>query len=231
MNFLLDLLFPKKCAGCKKTGTYFCSDCISAILQKDLICPVCEEVSMGGETHPLCGKTYSLDGLWTLGWYQGALRNAVKDLKYRRVSNISESLADLILDYWRKFKPIIFDEIRKSRKQWVIVPVPLHWWRQNYRGFNQAAAIGQILSRSLEIDYCDALKRIRYTKPQVKLKGKERRQNIRDAFALSAMNDKRLTMNVLLIDDVWTTGSTLKECCYILKKNGAQKVWAITLAR
>lgn len=193
---------------------------------------------MGGEIHPLCGDAYSLDGLWSLGWYKGALREAIKAFKYRRVHDIAEALGDLIIDYWQKFEPIIFDEIKRNKKEWVITSVPLHWWRSNQRGFNQSLLIGQILSKKLGLEYCDALKRIRYTKPQVKLKGSARRQNIKDAFVLnskfefrSAEGSSKNNSNFLLVDDVWTTGSTLKECCYVLKKNGAQKIWAITLAR
>jgi len=75
------------------------------------------------------------------------------------------------------------------------------------------------------------LKRVRFTKSQAKLKEKQRRQNIRGAFEISADYDLGTMNYILLIDDVWTTGSTLKECSYVLKRAGAQKVWAITLAR
>jgi predicted amidophosphoribosyltransferase len=65
----------------------------------------------------------------------------------------------------------------------------------------------------------------------MKLLSHERKKNIKNAFALlDAKNERRMT-NILLIDDVWTTGSTLKECCYVLKRNGAKKVWALTIAR
>lgn len=185
---------------------------------------------MGGEKHPLCGNAYSLDGLWSFGWYQGALKVAIKQFKYQWARNIAVSLAGLLIDYWFKFKPLIFQQIKGQKEKWVIVPVPLHWWRSNERGFNQSAEIGQILSKKLGLDYAEALKRTRYTKPQVKLKGSARRQNIHNAFALSP-NYQLPATNYLLIDDVWTTGSTLKECCYVLKKAGVQKVWAITLAR
>lgn len=230
MNLILDLFFPKKCAGCKKLDTYFCQDCIANILQKDLICPVCGEASMGGERHPLCGNVYSLDGLWSLGWHQGALREAIKQFKYQQAKQIAWALTDLLVDYWLKFKPLIFQQIKGQKAKWVIMPVPLHWWRRNERGFNQSAEIAQILSKRLDLAYCEALKRTRYTRPQVKLKGYDRRQNIKNAFAV-ASSEQPIAKSVLLIDDVWTTGSTLKECCYVLKKAGSKSVWALTLAR
>ena len=230
MNILLDLLFPKKCSGCGKIDTYFCSGCILNILQKDLICPECLDLALGGRTHAPCRKKYGLDGLWSLGWYQGALKKALKDFKYKRVKGISETLAALLMQYFQKYRPLFFENIEKNKGKWAVVPVPLHWFRENSRGFNQSEEIGQILSRELKIAYSEALKRIRYTKPQVVLKSYGRCQNIKNAFVLSP--DYQLqTTNCLLIDDVWTTGATLKECCRVLKQAGAKQVWAITLAR
>ncbi len=232
MNFILDLLFPKKCVGCGKLDTYFCKDCISNILQKDLICPECERAALGGQTHSFCRKRYGLDGLWSLGIYRGSLQEAIKKLKYGRVSDIAKYLADIIFEYWVKYEPLILEQIDENKKaKWTIIPVPLHWIRDNSRGFNQSAVIGQILSKKLGLAYCDGLKRIRFTKPQVKLKGYDRHDNIRGAFEISKPYILTPIPYILLIDDVWTTGSTLRECAYILKKNGAKLVWAITLAR
>lgn len=230
MNFLLDLLFPKKCAGCGKTGTYFCRKCMFGILQKDLICPACERFALGGQTHPVCKKRYGLDGLWSLGIYKGSLKHAIKELKYGRVSKFAEVLIDILMEYWIRFQPILFEQVRKREKEWTVTSVPLHWWRSNSRGFNQSSLLGQILSKKLDLSYSEALKRIRYTMPQAKLKGSDREQNIKNAFSLSVACDL-LPVNCLLVDDVWTTGSTLRECCYVLKKAGAKKVWALTLAR
>lgn len=218
--------------GCKKEGSYFCQSCIADILQTDLVCPECDNLSIGGLTHPSCERSFNLDGLWSLGIYQGSLKRAIQKLKYEPslVKDFAPVLANIIIDYWEKYQPHIFDLIRKN-KNWVIIPVPLHWFRENDRGFNQSALIGQILSKKLGLAYCDALKRIRYTKSQVKLKKKDRRRNIRNAFALSPDCNLFPVTCVLLIDDVWTTGSTLRECCNVLKRNGAKAVWALTLAR
>ncbi|MBI2196129.1 ComF family protein [Candidatus Daviesbacteria bacterium] len=232
MNFLLDLLFPKRCVGCKKLDTYFCKDCISNILQTDLVCPKCEKLAVGGQTHPICKRKFGLDGLWSLGIYQGSLREAIKQLKYGRVSGLVETLVDILVEYWVKYQPFVLDQISKDKGVgWTIIPVPLHWWRGNDRGFNQSSLIGQILSKKIGLAYCDGLKRTRYTKSQVKLKGFGRHQNIKDAFEISPDYTLNPVPYTLLIDDVWTTGSTLRECAYVLKRNGAKKVWALTLAR
>ena len=148
------------------------------------------------------------------------------------MKELAEILVDVTVEYWAKYQPFILDQITKDEGVgWAIIPVPLHWWRENDRGFNQSSLIGQTLSKKLGLAYFDALKRVRYTKPQVKLKGFGRHQNIRNAFSLSPNILISQSPNILLLDDVWTTGSTLRECCYVLKRNGAKKVWAITLAR
>lgn len=232
MSLLLDILFPKKCVGCNKAGSYFCQDCVRNIKQTDLVCPRCEDLSLGGQTHPICRRRFGLDGLWSLGVYQDSLKKAIGQLKYHWVSDLAESLIDITLEYWAKYQPFVLDQIKKDRGEgWVVIPVPLHWWKQNNRGFNQASLLGQILSKRLGLDYYEALKRVRFTKSQVKLKEHQRKENIKGAFAISPNCNLSPVTCVLLIDDVWTTGSTLRECGYILKRAGAKKVWALTLAR
>lgn len=230
---LSDILFPKFCLGCNKLGTYLCPGCISNIKQGELICPTCEHPSIGGSVHPLCKRRYGLDGLWSLGSYEGSLKKAIQKLKYKFVRELAQDLIDLSINYWAKYSPLFFTEISKTGvENWAIVPVPLHPKRERWRGFNQAALLGQLLSKKIGIDYREALNRVKHTKPQVGLKGSERKKNIKDAFTLTTnYQPKTKNSSILLVDDVWTTGSTLKECCYILKRGGAKKVWAITLAR
>lgn len=231
MNLILDALFPKKCIGCRKTGNYFCSDCIQKITQTDLVCPKCERPALGGQIHPVCRRSYGLDGLWSLGVYQEPLRSAIQKLKYRYIEELAQVLVDVTVEYWARWQPLLLGEVKKSGGQnWIVVSVPLHWYRQNSRGFNQSGLLAKDLAQKLGLKYEPVLKRIKYTKQQAKLKGKERSQNIKNAFEL----DSKLSIrdsNILLIDDVWTTGSTLRECCYVLKRSGAKKVWALTLAR
>jgi competence protein ComFC len=228
---ILDILFPKKCVGCGRVGSYFCQDCIRNIKQTDLVCPKCERPAVGGQTHPVCRRRFGLDGLWSLGIYQDPLRKAIQTLKYKRVKELSKVLTDITIEYWARYQPFILDQIKKDGGEgWAVVAVPLFWWRENSRGFNQSSLVGKELSQKLGLIYFDILKRARYTKSQVGLKSDKRRENIKNAFSLDSRL-LRLETNVLLIDDVWTTGSTLRECCYILKRAGAKKVWAITLAR
>lgn len=228
---LLDLLFPKKCVGCNKTGAYFCSNCIQEIKQTELVCPHCERIGFGGMTHPVCKRRYNLDGLWSLGVYQDPLKKAIQKLKYKFIIEMAEIIIDVTIDYWVIYQPVLLEEIKKSRgSDWQVVPVPLHKKRQNWRGFNQSALIAQILAKKLDLKYSDCLIRTKNTQQQAKLASNMRHKNVKDAFAICP-NYQLPASNYLLIDDVWTTGSTLKECCFVLKKNGAKKVWGLTLAR
>ncbi len=228
---LLDLLFPKTCISCGRFGRYFCTSCVLEIKQSELVCPFCERQNLGGRVHPVCERKYGLDGFWYLGVYQGSLRKAIQKLKYKWVSSIATELVDLTLEYWVKNPPILFDEIKKNKGQeWVVTSVPLHKRRQNWRGFNQSELLGKLFSQRLGLRYQNLLKRVRNTTPQMKLQASERKLNLRNAFE-GIVSFQSSAVSVLLVDDVWTTGSTLKECCYVLKKNGVKKVWSLTIAR
>ncbi|QQG43778.1 MAG: ComF family protein [Candidatus Daviesbacteria bacterium] len=229
---LLDLLFPKKCVSCARVGSYLCQGCINNLNQSDLVCPKCERLSLGGQTHPICWRKFGLDGLWFLGVYQDPLKKVIQVFKYKFVKGLGDLLVELILEYWARYQPFVLDRIKADQgKNWLVVSVPLHWYRQNWRDFNQAEIIGKNLSQKLGLGFADALIRNRYTKPQARLKAADRKSNIFGAFSIKNSSLLSSHPNILLIDDVWTTGSTLKECGYILKRNGAKEVWALTLAR
>ena len=231
MNVILDLLFPKSCVNCNKGGTYFCPKCVQTINQSELVCPMCERYSLGGITHPMCKRRWGMDGLWFLGVYEKPLKPAIQKLKYKWITDFAEILVNIMLEYWAKNPPLIFDHIKKDRGVgWLVIPVPLHKRRQNWRGFNQSALLGKLIAQKLGLNYKDCLLRIKHTKPQMSLKSEERHSNIRNAFILNQEYDVS-NKKVLLIDDVWTTGSTLKECSAILKKSTVISVWGITIAR
>jgi competence protein ComFC len=231
INLILDVLFPKTCAGCKKSGSFFCKTCISEITQTDLVCPMCERSSLGGITHPICKRGWGIDGLWSLGIYDHPLKQAIQKVKYKWITELATDLTDLLIEYWARFNPILIDQIKKDRgENWLIIPVPLHKKRQNMRGFNQASLLGKLIAQKLGLPFEDALIRVKNTKPQFSLKSEDRRHNIKGAFELKKDKDVK-DKKVLLIDDVWTTGATLKECSAILKRNKAKLVWGITIAR
>lgn len=228
---LLDLFFPKKCLGCGKTGGYFCAECLNFVSPaSERICPVCEKPSIGGLTHPRCRTFTSLDGLTSVFAYKGIIKKAITKLKYKFVSDIASDLVEIFLSFCGEDKT--FSRICQQSKI-VLVPIPLHPQRKKWRGFNQSELLGKMIADNLSIKFLpDLLIRIKNTTPQVNLREKERKVNIKDAFSLS-LNSQLLINNysILLFDDVWTSGATLKEACKTLKRSGAKMVWGLTLAR
>jgi ComF family protein len=232
LGSFLDLIFPKYCVGCNKEGTLLCQTCQKQVTQKDLICPQCKKIAFAGLTHPICRRWYSLDGLWSFGAFEGVLRKSIQKLKYRWVTEHADILMDQVIEYLAISSPEFFLQIKRDRGiGWAIVPVPLHWQRQNWRGFNQSALIAKKLAESLGLPYVELLKRTKNTTSQTTYDAAARRLNIKNAFTLSPNISISSYPHILLIDDVWTTGSTLQECCFVLKKNGVKKVWGFTLAR
>lgn len=227
---LLDLLFPRRCFGCGRWGAYFCSQCLNYLsLNHEPICPVCEKNSIGGFTHPGCLRAQSLDGLTTIFVYKGLIKKAIKKLKYRFVSDLAGDLVELFLSFGGEDKGFV----SFCRKEPSLVPIPLHSRRKRWRGFNQAELLGEMIAANLEVDFLpDLLQRIRSTKPQTKLNAEQRRENIQGAFSLNKNSKFEIhNSEFILFDDVWTSGATLKEAAKVLKRNGARKVWGLTLAR
>lgn len=220
MNFL-DLIFPRRCVGCSKLGSYLCLSCIGKIkyIEKP-ICPVCGKQSIDGITHPRCLSKYCLDGLFAVAHFRGAMKDAIHLIKYRFVSDLSESMSNLLVSNWPKTLPA-FD---------FLIPVPLHPRRQKYRGFNQSSLLSHSIGKKLDIAVKEKiLVRKINTTPQADLKLKERIINLKDSFAIHDKSDLS-GKKIALIDDVTTTRSTFLECAKPLKQNGAEVVWGIALA-
>lgn len=113
-----------------------------------------------------------------------------------------------------------------------IIPVPLHWVKFNERGFNQSQRLAKWLSEVTTIPLnARGLKRVKYTKTQTRLDRPKRSENVRNAFGLRVKNGEIKEKNIVIVDDVMTTGATVNECARILKRAGAAKVCVWTLAR
>ncbi len=225
---ILDLLFPKRCVGCGKVGKYFCVRCqlkIQTIDQNETICPVCEKGAIDGITHPHCKTRYSLDGLTSFFHYKGPVQKAVKSIKYRYASDLASEFIDLI--------PFSMMDSRLRGNDTIIVPVPLHPSRLRYRGFNQAEVLGTLIAQRFSIPMqSDILKRVRETKSQVEVMGREKRlKNMEGAFVMNNSKFDIRTSSIFLFDDVFTTGATLRSAAKVLKRAGALFVWGITMAR
>ena len=260
-NFIFDLLFPIKCLGCGAEleneipqKRWICPDCLGKIdLRKEQVCPVCEKESEGGRTHYACRKETALDGLWASSWYDSKLiAEAIHKFKFNFIKDLSFPLAhvmersllganeltdihDLLLSGFSKMpgeENIYVEETKNRISETVIIPVPLHRKRYNWRGFNQSYLLSSRLAEKFKISASDKLlAKRKNTKPQTQLSAREdRKANIKGAFYCP---DASLVVgkNFVVVDDVCTTLSTLNECALELKKAKAKNIWGLVIAR
>ncbi|MBI1327988.1 MAG: ComF family protein [Alphaproteobacteria bacterium] len=138
------------------------------------------------------------------------------------------------LDLIHAFTPWLKEAGEEMREETdLLIPVPLHFWRLLNRRFNQSAILAQHLAKLWgKPVLCNALQRIKNTVPQASLPRKERLKNVRTAFRLNPQTQKQIEgKTILLVDDVYTTGSTLRACTETMLKAGAAKVNVLTIAR
>lgn len=231
LHWLPQYFFPKICYGCGKEGLFICPDCrpkaVKAISL--LICPMCQKLSPLGLTHSKCRKTNGLDGLISYYRYSAWAKEIVKDAKFglnphwRAMKELAEEFAGKLVT-----RNSLFATREDSA---AVVPIPLHWWRKMKRGLNQAEIIAKPIAESLGLPLkTDLIERSTYSLPQTLVGDKSRRSNVKKAFAVNKRTAK-LPANIMLVDDVWTSGATMKECCRTLKSAGVKRVWGITLLR
>ena len=234
LSDLSEVIFPPQCLGCKEilhpfNGQIFCASCNNKIkFISGSICSVCGTTfpDSPAESH-LCGECLEKIPYFSFARavfsYEEIILNAIHQFKYKRNMSIGETLASFMADFY--FPDIDFTDYS------LIVPVPLHVKRLRERGFNQSLILARAIEgkRKIPVDF-SLLKRHKFTLTQTGSNKKERKQNIKGAFEIR--NPKKiLGKNIILIDDVYTTGATVNECAKTLIKAGTRKVSVLTLAR
>lgn len=223
MNYklIVDIFFPRFCVGCGAEGSLLCSRCLDKIDSKrnDTGCPLCGGKSDYPKLCNRCRKDTDLSAVISLGEFKKELREALHALKYEDVKEISKVLGDMLAMRCKEL----------DIKPGIIIPIPLGRARARERGYNQSALIAKRLSKNLGWPYLDALARTRKTKPQTKLNRAQRKENLKDAF-VSKFDFKKSKRPVYILDDVITTGATLSSASQALKKAGACRISAITVA-
>src|SRR2546430_10192099 len=229
---IASLLGPPSCTICWASvdlDEYLCQDCeakVSRIVPP--FCAKCSEPFDGAITTTFacanCAhRALHFDAAVSAYRSRGIVRHVMLNFKYGRQIHLRHLVA-------RWLVAALDDERIRERRFDAIVPVPLHPAKQRERGFNQAGLLAEWLSSHIGVPLRPALERVRYTTTQTAFDRAERMRNLHDAFRLRKNADVR-RLRVLLIDDVLTTGSTLSECARVLKKAGAQSVYAATAAR
>lgn len=227
-GWLLDVAFPPSCPACHAAVSAqdnFCSDCFAAL--KQISAPQCACCGIpfvfdsGADAQcPEClASPPSFDTARAPLVYDAISAPLIRGLKFHdRYTGLQRATAMMIAAHG-------------NRPVDLIVPVPLHWRRLVMRRFNQSALLGFALARLLAVPCLpSALKRTRYTTPQMRLPRAERLKNVRNAFAVGD-GASVAGKHVLLVDDVVTTGATVAACASALKKAGALSVHVLALAR
>lgn len=229
-EFLLDLVYPKHCIGCKRFGEYLCPNCFANIkFSTRSICAKCQRPSIDGLTHPKCQNPYMIDGIVAGVEYRGIIKKLVYQMKYKpHIKDLARPASALLYEALIQNEPAMMFLTPKT----VITSVPLSRERQTKRGYNQSEEIARALCTRLDLPYKRLLKRTRNTRPQFDLKKEERLKNIKDAFVLNnSATIPTIEPIVLIVDDVSTTGATLRECAKVLKRRGTKKVLGASFAR
>jgi len=193
-----------------------------------MICLACNKGSIDGLTHPGCKTRYVIDGAFSGVAYKGIVKKLIYNFKYKPyLADLKKSLVELL------YESVIQQEIfqRAYKFSPILVPIPLHAKRLRKRGYNHSKLLAEGLSEKLNLKLVEVLRRTKETKSQFGLNLKDRKENLKNAFVIIPNVSIVQYPNVFLVDDILTTGSTLFEAAKILKKNGAKKVWGLTLAR
>jgi ComF family protein len=166
-------------------------------------------------------KPGEVDGIRSPFRFEEVIRKAIHELKYKHLKALSFCLAELLAEYLESH----------SFPGEVLVPVPLHPRRLRKRGYNQSLLISRDLGKLIMMPVLDdCLARVRETQPQVSTTGVEERwRNVANAFICH--DDRVMNKQIILVDDVCTSGATLEACAVALKKQGAVSVWGLTVAR
>jgi competence protein ComFC len=226
-EWVLDLFFPKFCLICGREGTWCCENCLNKIgIEQSNICPFCAQPAAMGRISPPCQKVNYLSQLINLGFYhEKDWQDLIQSFKYQYIEGCADIIRELLKRFLKKYP-----EFKNSDYQ-SLVPIPLHSRRFLERNFNQAEVLAEILSRELGLGVeSSVLKRIKNTQPQAQLKDEERKKNIIGVFEV-VDESKVMGKKILLVDDVFTTGSTLKEAAKTLLAAGAREVGAWVMVR
>ena len=202
LEIILNILFPEKCAICGKLGESICKNCYNKLKKLEI-------------------NNYYKD-IFFLYKYQGIIRNLILSYKFKDKSYLYKTFSKCML----KNKNLC--NFLKSYD--IIIPVPLHQKRKMERGYNQSALIAKQIAKNLRLRYYDILIKTKNTKPQSSKNLKERKKSVVGIYKIknsTLVKEKR----VVIFDDIYTTGSTLKECKKVLLECGVKKVGLLTLAK
>lgn len=209
---ILNLILPIECLGCKKEDVWLCQDCLA-------------KLKFSQNYYITKNAFENISGVFVVFDYNNKqVKKILKTYKYRFAKDLGEIISQKICIFLKKMEK----EEEISLKNTLIIPVPLHKKRANWRGFNQAEVIARAIALKFNLKFEENLVRIKNNQPQAELDREKRMNNVANSF--SWQGDSLSKQKILLIDDVSTTGSTMDECAKTLKQSGAKKIQGLVIA-
>lgn len=200
MFTLVDWLFPKYCFGCKRQGTNLCANCASGLLAR--------------QSFVIFYNKFGLKRTVCVFAYRGVMKKMLQAYKYRYLKNLEITLTNLTVVQLARKKA-------KLPTKATLVAVPMHWHKQNIRGYNQVEELARLMAQKLGWDFCpNLLVKKQTTIPQAGLNRTQRLKNIQGTFAVNPKQAGKVSGPLVIFDDVVTTGSTLSEVTKVLHKKG-----------
>ncbi len=228
-----NLVFPDECRLCEQplktlSRIPVCPSCLAlpAPLQAEFFCAACRTPFIDAcsldEQHlcTICRESLvNFDTGYSFGSYEGPLRKLIHLFKYAKVETLALPLSRFLVR-----------AIPLEQRFDLIIAMPMHWRKRWERGFNQAELLARPIAKRYGVKLSTNLRRKRYTNPQAGLSERQRQENLKDSFAVKRP-ERIAGQRILLVDDVFTTGATLRAAAGVLKGAGAAYVAALTLAR
>lgn len=219
-DWMADILWPARCLGCRITRTWWCEECDGRVVEvRQRTCPKCNRLEPTGRYCPACRKSTALTGIFAGAYFREPLVAAVHGLKYRSAKVLTPHLAKYLVG---AVAPGRFQRA-------LVVPIPLHPRKLARRGHNQADLLAAAFSKETGLATNHDLCRVRDTRSQTGLGRVGRAANVEGAFAWRGQS--LAGRQVLLVDDVLTTGATLNSAAAALRAAGAREVWGLVVAK
>ncbi|NQT22846.1 MAG: ComF family protein [Candidatus Omnitrophica bacterium] len=225
---IINIIYPPFCEICciklKIEEKYICSSCLKKI--RINMPPFCRKCSRHlSNKRDLCweclSQNFHIEQVWSWGIYRDVLKQYIYHLKYKHKPYLINILKDHLYEFFEQNQIIEYVDI--------LCPIPLYPSKLKERTFNQSEVLANIIHKRYKIDSCEMIRKTRHTIAQNRLNKKQRHENIKGSFTLN--RNVLRGKNILLIDDILTTGATLNECARVLLEGGAKKVYGFTLAR
>ncbi len=227
INFIKDIISPKKCYSCKKEWHFLCLLCLQKIQKYTSYCYVCKLKTDDFEVHKKCQKYVYYDKIIVYCHYKNNLiKKLIKDSKFY-------GRQEILNEFWHHLSTLFLENEQViNNKDYIIISSPMDFFRKIIRWYNQSEILSKSISKKLKIDYnFNIIKKIKHTKQQSKLTKQNRENNLKNVFWINKKYNEFIKWKtIILVDDVISTWTTINEISKILKENWVKKVIWLVIA-